>query len=166
MLVGCWIRGRWICVFGAPRFSAQRLQNPCFEGFWSDLEQQIWGAQNADPTTTDPMPHSRPSEERPTASKKDQTISEKDLPLLISQKTGLWLFPGSVRGFPRKTPGKSRENCWKTFPESRNATDPRISGTGKGKPDVNLGSTLPLRIYHSNFLDYTSPFYFSEDELV
>ena len=56
----------------------------------------------------------------------------------------LWLFPGSVRGFPRKTPGKSRENCWKIFPESRNATNSRILGTGKGKPAGNLGSTLPV----------------------
>ena len=50
---------------------------------------------------------------------------------------------GCVRGFPRKTPGKSRENCWKIFPESRNATNSRTSGTGKGKPAGNLGSTLP-----------------------
>ena len=28
----------------------------------------------------------------------------------------LWLFPGPVRGFLRKTPGKSRENCWKILP--------------------------------------------------
>ena len=55
----------------------------------------------------------------------------------------LWLFPGSVRGFSRKTPGKSRENCWKIFPESRNATNSRIWGTGKGQPAGNLGSTLP-----------------------
>ena len=55
----------------------------------------------------------------------------------------LWLFPGSVRGFPRKTPGKSRENCWKISPESRNATNSRISGTGKGKPAGKVGSTLP-----------------------
>ena len=55
----------------------------------------------------------------------------------------LWLFVGCVRGFPRKTPGKSRENCWKKIPESRNATNSMISGTGKGKPAANLGSTLP-----------------------
>ena len=55
----------------------------------------------------------------------------------------LWLFPGSARGFSGKTPGKSRENCWKIFPESRNATNSMISGTGKGKPAANLGSTLP-----------------------
>ena len=55
----------------------------------------------------------------------------------------LWLPPGSVRGFSGKTPGKSRENCWKIFPESGNATNSRISGTGKGKPAGNLGSTLP-----------------------
>ena len=55
----------------------------------------------------------------------------------------LWLFPGSVRGFPRKTPGKSQENCWKILPESQTATNSRISGTGKGKPVGNLGSTQP-----------------------
>ena len=61
----------------------------------------------------------------------------------IDNSRRLWLFPGSVRGFSRKTPGKSRENSWKFFPESRNATNSRISGTGKGKPAGNLGSTLP-----------------------
>ena len=55
----------------------------------------------------------------------------------------LWLFPGSVRGFARKTSGKSQENCWKNCPELPNATNSRISGTGKGKPAGNLGSTLP-----------------------
>ena len=55
----------------------------------------------------------------------------------------LWLFPGSVRGFSGKSPGKSQEICWKNFPESRNATNSMISGTGKGKPAGNLGSTLP-----------------------
>ena len=54
----------------------------------------------------------------------------------------LWLFPGSFRGFRRKTPGKSQENCWKIFPESRNAINSRILGTGKGNPAGNLGSTL------------------------
>ena len=56
----------------------------------------------------------------------------------------LWLFPGSVRGFSRKTLGKPRENSRKLFPESRNATNSGISGTGKGKPAGNLFlSTLP-----------------------
>ena len=50
---------------------------------------------------------------------------------------------GVCSGVPRKTPGKSRENCWKNFPESRDATDSRISGTGNGKPAGNLGSALP-----------------------
>ena len=58
----------------------------------------------------------------------------------------LWLFPGSVRGFSRKTPGNSREDCWK---EARNATNSRISGTGKGEPAGNLGSTLPGPCPHS-----------------
>ena len=41
-------------------------------------------------------------------------------------------------GFSRKTPGNSRENCWKNFPESPNATNSRMSGTRK----VNLPRTL------------------------
>ena len=28
----------------------------------------------------------------------------------------LWLFPGSLRGVPRKIAGKPREYCWKIFP--------------------------------------------------
>ena len=36
----------------------------------------------------------------------------------------------------------SGENCWKKFPEAPNATNSGISGTGKGKPAGNLGSTL------------------------
>ena len=38
-----------------------------------------------------------------------------------------------------KVPGKLLE----IFPEPQNATHSRISGTGKGKPAGNLGSTLP-----------------------
>ena len=65
--------------------------------------------------------------------------------LIYVQKTreGCGCFWGLFWGFPRKTPGKSRENCWKKFPEWQNATNSRISGTGKGKPAGNLGSTLP-----------------------
>ena len=43
----------------------------------------------------------------------------------------LWLFPGSLQEFCRKVPGKLGENCWKMFPESRNATNSRISGTAQ-----------------------------------
>ena len=42
----------------------------------------------------------------------------------------LWLFPGSGRGFSRKTPG------------SQNAFNSRIWGIEKGKPAANRGSTL------------------------
>ena len=49
-----------------------------------------------------------------------------------------WLFPGTFRGFPRRTPGKSWENRWKNFPESRNAINSRISGTRKGESAGNL----------------------------
>ena len=53
----------------------------------------------------------------------------------------LWLFPGSVRGFfaqenSGKVPVKLLENSAR---HSRNATNSRISGTGKGKPAGNLG---------------------------
>ena len=60
----------------------------------------------------------------------------------------LWPFLGSVRGFSRKTPGKSRENCRIILPESRSATNSRILGTGKGKPAGNLGATLPGSCAH------------------
>ena len=36
--MGSWIRGRWVCIFGAPRFSVQRPQNPHVKGFGA-----IWG---------------------------------------------------------------------------------------------------------------------------
>ena len=64
-------------------------------------------------------------------------------PYFSENSRRLWLFPGSVRGFSRKTPGKPREIAGKLFPESRNAINSRISGTGKGKPAGNLGPTLP-----------------------
>ena len=41
------------------------------------------------------------------------------LPQGLYNRSKLWLFQGSVWGFSGKTPGKSRENCWKIFPESR-----------------------------------------------
>ena len=52
----------------------------------------------------------------------------------------LWLFLGSVRGFVREVEGKFWEECWKIFPESPNALNSRISGTGQGKPAANLGA--------------------------
>ena len=51
-------------VFGAPRFSVQRPQNTYFKGFW-DLRTENRGApKTPNSTTTDPTPHSRPSELR------------------------------------------------------------------------------------------------------
>ena len=44
--MGCWICGRWICVFGALRFSVRRPQNPYFEGFRSDLGQKSGAPQS------------------------------------------------------------------------------------------------------------------------
>ena len=56
---------------------------------------------------------------------------------------GCGCFPGSVRGFSRKTPGKSRGKLLKMFPESEMLQILGFSGSGKGKPAGNLGSTLP-----------------------
>ena len=39
----------------------------------------------------------------------------------------LWLFPGSLRGFPRKIAGKSREDRRKTLRDLRNASNSTIS---------------------------------------
>ena len=50
---------------------------------------------------------------------------------------------GCFWGLCGSSGGKFRENCWKNLPESPNATNSRISGTGKGKPAGNLGPTLP-----------------------
>ena len=62
----------------------------------------------------------------------------------VCQKTreGCGCFRGLFGGSPgklRESPGKLLEN----FSESRNATNSRIWGTGKGKPAANLGCTPP-----------------------
>ena len=80
---------------------------------------------------------------RGSASKRISAARTRIARIFSENSRRLWLFLGSVRGFSRKTPGKSRENCWNIFPEAPNATNSRISGTGKGKPAGNLGSTLP-----------------------
>ena len=47
----------------------------------------------------------------------------------------LWLFLWPFQGFPRIKPRES-------LTDSQNALNSRISGTRKGKPAANLGSTL------------------------
>ena len=62
-----------------------------------------------------------------------------DFPRKSENSRRLWLFPGSLRFFLRKTPGKSQENCWKKLPESREML--QILGFGApGK--ANLPGTL------------------------
>ena len=60
--MGHWICHRWICVWGAPDVCppncSETLQNKGIRA--SGLK--IRAPQNADPTTTDPTPHSLPSE--------------------------------------------------------------------------------------------------------
>ena len=51
-----------------------------------------------------------------------------------------WLFLGSAWGFPRKIPGKSRENYGKSL--NRKMLWILGTGTGERKPATNLGSTL------------------------
>ena len=80
--MGRWIRGRWICVFwGAPIFSQERFG------------AKIWGAPNADPTTMNPTPHSRPSENlRIAGLRRFARISD-----ILS--TGVWCIPEFGAGF-------------------------------------------------------------------
>ena len=49
-------------VFGAPRFSVQRSQNTYFKGFWGLWTEDRGAPKTQKSTTTDPTPHSRPSE--------------------------------------------------------------------------------------------------------
>ena len=51
-------------VFGAPRFSVQRSQNACFKGFGDHWTENRGAPKTPNSTTTDPTPHSRPSEKR------------------------------------------------------------------------------------------------------
>ena len=49
-------------VFGAPRISVQRSQNTCFKGFWDLWTENRGAPKMPNSTTTDPTPHSRPSD--------------------------------------------------------------------------------------------------------
>ena len=51
-------------------------------------------------------------------------------------------------GVPEENSGKVAGKLLDIFPESQNAANSRILGTGKGKPATNLGSTLPGRCPH------------------
>ena len=61
--MGSWIRRGWICGFGARRSSVLGSQNTYFRrvsDFWTENQ----GAQKTpNPTTTDPTPHSRHTED-------------------------------------------------------------------------------------------------------
>ena len=56
----------------------------------------------------------------------------------------LWRFPGSVRGFRGKLQESPGKISGKNVPESRNATNSKISGTGKGKPAANVDTARTL----------------------
>ena len=86
--MGRWIRGRWICVFGAPRFSVQRPPNPYFEGFRSDLGQKSGAPQTQ---------IQRPRIQRPILGPLIPRLPRK-FPRLPQK------FPGLPRDAPR-TPG-------------------------------------------------------------
>ena len=60
--MGRWICGRWICVWGTPHCCLQSLRNRSKERFWEPLDWKSGRPKNADSTTTDPTPHSRPSD--------------------------------------------------------------------------------------------------------
>ena len=65
-------------------------------------------------------------------------LLEKSL-IFSENSRRLWLFPGSVWGFPRKTPGKPQENCWKVRPEAANAKILGFRAPGKANLPVTLG---------------------------
>ena len=50
---------------------------------------------------------------------------------------------GVCLGVPEENSGKAPGNSWKCLAGAPNAVNSRISGTRKGKPAGNLGSTLP-----------------------
>ena len=60
----CWVGSVVVefGVFGAPRFSVQRPQNTCFKGLWEVWTESRGAQKTPNSTTTDPTPHSRPSE--------------------------------------------------------------------------------------------------------
>ena len=49
-------------VFGAPRFAVQKPPNTCFKGFWGFWTENRGAPKKRKLTTTDPTPHSRPSD--------------------------------------------------------------------------------------------------------
>ena len=59
--VGRWIRGRWILRFGGPRFLPKIALKPFNIRVLGVSGLKIGAPKNADSTTTDPTPHSRPS---------------------------------------------------------------------------------------------------------
>ena len=50
-------------VFGAPRFSVHRTQNPLKEVFWVLWTENRGAPKTRNSTTTDPTPHSWPSDD-------------------------------------------------------------------------------------------------------
>ena len=56
--MGRWIRGRWICVWGAPDVCPKIVPKPFKIRVLGPLDQKSGRPKNADPTTTDPTPFS------------------------------------------------------------------------------------------------------------
>ena len=59
--------GRWILVVESaflrrPDFQSRGPKTLIFAGLSQRFGAKVWGAPNADPTTADPTPHSRPSD--------------------------------------------------------------------------------------------------------
>ena len=59
---GVWIRRRWICFLGRPDFRSGGSRTLIFKGFRENWGKNLGRPTNADPTTTDQTPDSRPSE--------------------------------------------------------------------------------------------------------
>ena len=69
-------------------------------------------------------------------------VGDPSLPLLRKLEKAM-AVSGVDTGVPEENSGKLPGKLMEMFPEAPNATNSRISGTGKGKAAGNLGSTLP-----------------------
>ena len=64
-------------------------------------------------------------------------------PILAASDWYVFFFVRKLEKAVAGIGGNFQEKCWNFVLKSQHALNSRISGTGKGKPAANLGSTLP-----------------------
>ena len=92
-------------IFGAPRFSIQRSQNPLKVGIWGPLDGKRGTPKTPNSTTTDLTPHLRPSE-----SSKDSPRSNWCFPDLFSKGLLTNRWPGDSQHESGRFANHSRES--------------------------------------------------------